>query len=173
MRHLTRGGLYLRVADPHWTDPLSSEYTRRHGGRWNAPERFGVVYLNASVAVARAQVRHKLEKLGIRPEDLARDQGPALVNTRIPTDRYVDAVGVAGLRAIGLPDTYPLDATGRPIAHERCQPIGQTAWDAGEPGIACRSAASPEPGVGGEELAFFARRQLAVDEVESYADWFW
>lgn len=172
MRHLERGGRYLRVADPSWSDPLSPTYARRRGGRWNAPGRFGVVYLNASLAVARSQVRHKLETRGIRPEDLARDQGPVLVHTHIPEDRFIDAVSAAGLRAIGLPRTYPLDETGQPVPHERCQPIGQAAWDAGEPGIACRSAATLSPD-GGEELAFFARRRLSVDTVEDYADWFW
>jgi hypothetical protein len=131
-----------------------------------------VVYLNAAVDVARAQVRHKLEARGIRPEDLATEEGPVLVHTHVPTDSYVDAISNVGLLGIGLPSTYPLDANGEPIAHNLCQPVGQRAWDSGEPGIACRSAAPTAPNHG-EELAFFARRSLRVSAVEAYVDWYW
>lgn len=173
MRHIRRGGPYLRVADPGWADPLSPAYARRRGGRWNPPGSFGAIYLNASLDMARAQVRHKLETRGIRPEDLARDRGPILVHTHVPADRYVDATTGAGLRSLGLPGTYSLDEQGRPIAHETCQPIGQRAWDGAEPGIACRSAVRIAP-AGGEELAFFARRRrLRVDRIQAYADWYW
>lgn len=174
MRHVRRGGRYLRVADPSWTDPLSPQYARRRGGRWNPPGSFGVVYLNASTDLARAQVRHKLEARGIRPEDLAPSQGPVLVATQVPEDDYVDAISDAGLLAVGLPTTYPLDESGTPIARGRCQPIGRRAWDSGEPGVACRSAARVG-GVSssGEELAFFARRRLRMDAVEAYGDWYW
>ena len=132
-----------------------------------------MIYLNASLGIARAQVRHKLEARGIRPEDLARDQGPVLVHTRAPAARYVDALTGAGLRALGLPDTYPLDRHQRPILHATCQPIGQRAWDAAEPGIACRSAIRIAP-ADGEELAFFARRRrLRVDAIQVYSEWYW
>lgn len=137
------------------------------------PGNFGVVYLNASVELARAQVRHKLETRSIRPEDLSPDQGPVLIHTHVPTDDYVDAIADAGLLALGLPDTYPLDRRGQPIAQNICQPIGRRAWDASEPGIACRSAARFAP-ANGEELAFFARRRrLRVDAIDAYADWYW
>jgi hypothetical protein len=131
-----------------------------------------VVYLNASVDVARAQVRHKLEARGIRPEDLLSEEGPVLVHTHVPEDDYVDAISIAGLRALGLPATYPLDEGGAPIAHSVCQPLGQQAWDSGEPGIACRSAAHTAR-VDDEELAFFARRRLRTYTIEDYADWYW
>jgi hypothetical protein len=123
--------------------------------------------------MARAQVRHKLETRGIRPEDLSRDRGPLLIHTRVPPDDYVDAITTRGLQTLGLPDTYPLDTHGEPIAHALCRLIGQRAWDASEPGIACRSAARIAL-ADGEELAFFARRRrLRVDAVDSYADWYW
>lgn len=172
MRHIRRAGTHLRVADRDWPDPLSGDYARARGGRWNSAGSFGVIYLNASVAVARAQVRDKLEPRGIRPEDLELDQGPVLVHTAVPADGYVDAVGDGGLSALDLPSTYPLDDRGRPIPHSICQPIGQRAWEAGEPGIACRSAARTAP-AGGEELAFFARRTLRATHVEDFADWYW
>ena len=172
MRHVARGGRYLRIADPGWRDPLSGEHARRRGGRWNPPESFDVIYLNASPNVARAQVRHRLEPRGIRPEDLDPEQGPLLVHTDIPEDRYVDAVSDRGLAALGLPESYPLDVGGSAIPHGVCQPIGQKAWDAAEPGIACRSAARTAPS-GGEELAYFARRPLPAQGAERFAEWYW
>ncbi|MGH2714660.1 MAG: RES domain-containing protein [Thermoleophilaceae bacterium] len=172
MRHVRRGGEYLRIADPDWGNPLSPEYARRRGGRWNRPGSFGVVYLNASLDVARAQVRHKLEPRGIRPEDLVPHRGPILVHTDVPDDRYVDAISDAGLGALGLPLTYPRDDRGQPVQHAECQPIGQRAWDAGERGIACRSAAETAP-LAGEELAFFARQTFERRRTERFADWYW
>lgn len=131
-----------------------------------------MVYLNASPSVARAQVRHKLEPRGIRPEDLNPEQGPLLIETDVPEDRFIDAVTDRGLASLGLPASYPVDASGSPIAHADCQPIGQRAWDEGEPGIACRSAAATAP-AGGEELAYFPRRPLREKTGERFADWYW
>lgn len=172
MRHVRRGGDYLRVADPDWKDPLSGEHAGRRGGRWNPPGSFDAVYLNASVEVARAQVLHKLEPRGIRPEDLEPDRGPLLVHTEVRTDDYVDAIRDGGLSALGLPTTYPLDGGGVLIPHGVCQPIGQRAWDADERGIACRSA-TPGLATGGEELAFFAREALQPRLTQGFADWYW
>jgi len=172
VRKIRRGGTYLRVADPAWEDPLSADYARVRGGRWNPPGSFGVVYLNATVSVARAQVREQLLPRGIQPEDLEVDQGPILVHTTVTTTEYVDGVTGAGLSALDLPQTYPVDEHGAGIPHERCQPIGQRAWDGGENGIACRSAAGSAP-AGSEELAFFARRSLHADAVEDFAEWYW
>jgi hypothetical protein len=170
MRHLTRGGRYLRVADPDWRNPLSPSYSKRRGGRWNAPGSFSVVYLNDSPALARAQVRAKLEPRGIRPEDLDPDRGPLLIHTDVPRLAYVDAVSERGLRSLGLPASYPLDANGETIPHGTCQPIGQRAREAGEPGIACRSAVGAQ---GEEELAYFGKERLPLRGREGFAEWFW
>lgn len=172
MRHIRRGGAYLRVADPTWRNPLSAEYALQRGGRWNPPGSFGVVYLNASVAVARAQVRDKLEPRGVRPEDLQTDEGPMLVHTTVPEDDYVDVITDRGCTSLELSKTYPLDEQEITVPHSVCQPIGQRAWVQGEPGIACRSAARSAP-ADGEELAFFARRPLKAERAEAFADWYW
>jgi hypothetical protein len=172
MRHVERGGSYLRVADPGWEDPLSGEYVRDTGGRWNPPGAFEVVYLNADLRVARAQVRHKLEPIGVGPEDLDPDRGPALIRTSIPRQPYVDAVSDRGLSSLGLPTSYPLDDRGKPVPHRACQPIGEKAWDRGEPGIACRSLASSP--VAGEELAYFNHgKKLKAESKEKFSEWFW
>lgn len=172
MRHVSRGGSYFRVADPSWDDPLSSEHARLRGGRWNPPRSFGVVYLNASREVARAQVRRKLEPRGIRPEDLDPAEGPSLVGTEVPRNRYVEAISKEGLAALGLPDSYPLDELGRTAPHSVCQPIGAQARKAGEHGIACLSAAPAAPR-GGEELTYFGSPALRAERVEPFVDWYW
>lgn len=171
MRHARRGGNYLRVADPGWSDPLSGVWSRARGGRWNAPDGFEVVYLNREVDVARAQVRRKLAPLAIGPEDLDPASAPVLVATEVPEAPYVDAVTEAGLRSLGLPDSYPQDAEGAPVGHATCQPIGAKAKAAGESGIAARSAAEvPSPG---EKLAYFGDQELEPGERRAFADWFW
>lgn len=128
MRHLERGGRYLRVADPGWDDPLSPFYSQQRSGRWNPPGEFGAIYLNSTRTLARDQVRFKLEPRGIRPEDLDLDSSPDLVHTDVPRQHYVDAVTDEGLAAIGLPPTYPLDARGQTI------PIARASRSASMPG---------------------------------------
>jgi hypothetical protein len=155
------------VADPDWDDPLDGRYAAERGGRWNPPESFPVVYLCHTIEVARANVYRKLEGQPYGPEDLR--TGPVLVRTRVPEDRYVNAVTEAGLRDLGLPKTYPLDSRRRPVPWRRCQPIGLRAWERGLPGIAARSAAA----IGGGELAYFGRRKLRRGAVRKFEDWFW
>jgi hypothetical protein len=171
MRHRRRDGRHFRVAEPSWSDPLSGEHSRARGGRWNPPGTFGVVYLNATVEVARAQVRKRLGPLAIGPEDLDPDAAPILVETEVPTAAYVDAVTDAGLRSLGLPAGYPLEERGAEVGHETCRPLGVAARAAGEPGIAARSAAEvPSPG---EELAYFGPAKLRPRGRRRFAEWFW
>jgi RES domain-containing protein len=169
---VTRGGVYVRVADPDWDDPLSGEYAKARGGRWNAPRAFAVVYLNGDVRVARANVLQRFAGLPYGPEDLLPLAAPVLVRTVVPEDEHVDVLSDAGCAAVGLPPTYPIDEDGALVPHEACRRVGQEAWDAGLPGIACRSAAPAAPS-GGEELAWFARGDSLVSlAVRRFADWF-
>jgi len=173
MLHVRRAGLYYRVADPGWDDPLNGDYSRRHGGRWNAPGSFPVVYLNRDLVTARAYVRRKFGGLPYGPELLRTERAPVLVSTNVPGDDYVDALSAEGCRDLGLPVSYPLDADGNLVSWTACQPVGQRAWDGGEPGIACRSAARPG---GTEELAYFSRpaaRSLVISDRQPFATWFW
>lgn len=174
MRRLRRGGHHFRVADPSWADPLDGRFAQRAGGRWNPPRSFPVVYLCASVAVARANVFRKLTGLPYGPEDLDPETGPVLVETQIPRALYVDAVTERGLEGLGLPKTYPHTSSGRIVGHRRCQGVGQAAWDAGERGIACLSAAPTAPS-GDEELVWFQRRgrRLSAKRTQSFEQWFW
>ena len=72
------------------------------------------------------------------------------------------------------PPGYPRNEAGDVVGWARCQPIGVDAWEAGLPGVACRSAAPTAP-PGGEELAWFqrGRRRLRARAVRRFDDWFW
>lgn len=172
MKHVRRGGRYLRVSDPAWSDPLDGRFSEATGRRWGSARSFPVVYLCADEHVARANVDHLYEALPYGPEDVDPDTGPGLAATDVPPAEYVDVVTGAGCKRVGLPPTYPLDASGTPVPWEPCRPVGQAAWDAGEPGIACRSAAPRAPR-GGEELAYFDRDgPLGVVERRRFGDWY-
>ena len=103
-----RGGVYVRVADPYWDDPLSGDFAMVRGGRWNAPGAFPVVYLNADEGVARANLLQRFAGLPYGPEDLEPSAAPVLVSTIVPEDDFVDVVTDAGCAAVGsaggLPD---------------------------------------------------------------------
>lgn len=167
-----RGGIYVRVADPDWDDSLSGAFAKARGGRWNASRAFPVVYLNGDVRVARANLLQRFAGLPYGPEDLEPAAGPVLVSTVVAEDAFVDVVSDQGCQAAGLPATYPVGDDGALVPHEVCRPIGRAIWDAGAPGIACRSAAPAAP-PGGEELAWFARGgRLTPLEVRRFPDWY-
>jgi hypothetical protein len=172
--HLRRAGTYLRVADPDWDNPLEGSYAGARGGRWNAPGSFPVVYLNRDVETARANVRRRFQGQPYQIEDVRPDRLPLLISTELDSNDYVDVVSGAGCAAAGLPRSYPFDAAGELVPHDVCQPIGQAAWDDGDPGIACRSAA-PGASRSGEELAWFHRdsTSLIVAASTAFKDWYW
>jgi RES domain-containing protein len=172
VRHIVRGGRYYRAADPGWRDPLDASHAQQRGGRWNPPGSFPVLYLNRDVRTARALVVHRFRGLPYGPELLRPERAPTLIATDLAADPYVDVVTADGCIAAGLPATYPVDDDGRPVPWAPCQAIGRRAWEAGERGIACRSAV---PG-GNEELAHFARpegEQLRPVGRWRFDGWFW
>jgi RES domain-containing protein len=166
-RTARRGGAYNRLAEPAWADPLDTSDARERGGRWNAPGTYGVLYLNGSPAVARAQARHKLAGQPYGIEDLAESEQHDLVDVEVSEGDYLDCVTDAGLEAVGLPATYPLA-----VGHADCRPVGAAARDAGRPGVACRSVAAPAEG---EELAVFdtAAAPVVMTGRRAFADWFY
>lgn len=173
-RHVTRSGRFVRVADPDWRRPLDPTFAAVRGGRWNPPDSFPVLYLCATLAVARAVVLGRFAGLPYGVLDLRPDRRPVVIETEVPSHRAVDVVTDAGCSAASLPPTYPRDSRGRKIGWERTQPIGETAWEQGERSIACRSAAVPTGG-DGEELAWFFRARtdrLAVSARRAFDDWF-
>lgn len=171
MRHRRLDGPFHRVADPSWEDPLDGRHSQKAGGRWNPPGSFPVVYLCREIAVARANVYRLLVGLPYGPEDLDPELAPVLIEVAVPMESYVDAFTKAGLRSLGLPDTYPLDRRGALVEWQECRPVGLRAWEAGEPGLAARSAARPD---GGMELAWFrSRRRLRQSHRRTFDEWFW
>ncbi len=169
MLRTERGGIYYRVADPSWRDPLDGTYAAMHGGRWTAPGSYPTVYLCQTIPVARGIVNHNFEGLPYGPEDIAPDAAPMLLDVTVAPAECLDVASPAGAQAVGLPATYPLDASGTEVRWEACQPIGRQAYDAGLDGVACASARAT-----GEELAHFNRmNKLAVAKSRPFAGWFW
>ena len=120
--------VWWRIADPSWSDPLDPDFARRRGGRWNPPGSFRVLYLNEDIGKARLNLRAFLAGWPYEPEDLRDDTGPVLIGCILPDRQIVcDAHSTAGVRAAGLPATYPLDEDGPPVPHARCQPVGARA----------------------------------------------
>lgn len=165
---ISRGGEYLRVADPDWEDPLDPSFSLTRGGRWNAPGAFPVLYLNADLATARANVERKYVGLSYGVMDLRSDRRPVLVAVDVPRSEFADIVTDAGCISAGLPSSYPVDSAGREVTHTRCQPIGLRASQEKLPGIACRSAARPV----GEELAWFTADRKDPKGRQDFDDWY-
>ena len=152
---LVDGQRWLRVADTAWRDPLDPSHAARIGGRWNPPDSFPTLYLNADLATARAQIERLLAGQPVRPEDLDDPPWLLVAATLPPRLRAADAVTDDGLRAVGLPASYPLDASGAPIPRAPCQAIGAALYAVELDGVLSRSAATPDGT--GCELAWFPR----------------
>jgi hypothetical protein len=164
------------VADPDWDEPLDGSYSARFGGRWNPPGSFPVCYLNRDLPTARANARHLLESrlagLPFGVDDIDPEELPVLIDTDVANDDFVDVTTDHGCVTVGLPPTYPVDSSGAPIPWEVCQPIGRAAWDGGEPGVACRSAAETAP-ADGEELAWFQLDHLLeAAQRRAFLEWY-
>jgi hypothetical protein len=170
-----RGGAYNRLAEPAWTDPLDTSYSKARGGRWNPPGAFGALYLNRDLRVARLRVEHALADHPYGVEDLDEAELHDVVELEVPEQEWLDCVGDGGLKALGLPVSYPRHPDGRPVEHPECRPIGQAAFNEGLPGVACRSAARGAT-TADEELAVFARAQgpkVTMAGRRAFSDWFW
>jgi RES domain len=150
---LPDGRVWLRVANADWKNPLDSNYAQQAGGRWNPPDAYPVLYLNADLTTARSQLERMLEGYPAGIDDLDEDAF-VLVAARLPKrQRCADAISAAGLKALELPGSYPLDAKGRAIPHSRCQRVGVAVRGRRLRGVLCRSAATPDGR--GRELAWF------------------
>lgn len=113
------GRVFLRVAAPEWQDPLDAHPAAAAGGRWNPPASFPTLYLNGDVATARMQLERLVEGTPFTTDDLD-DGAYLLVAATLPRNQTcADAVSAAGLRRLGLPESYPLDEAGEPVGHDR------------------------------------------------------
>lgn len=150
---LPDGRVWLRLAEPEWEDPLDPSFAAAHGGRWNPPNSYPVLYLNGDVETARLQIGRMLAGSPVHLDDLD-DAAYVLVAATLPrAQQSADAVTDSGLRALGLPPTYPLDRAGTPIGHATCQSVGMVLHGAALRGVWCRSACTSDGR--GRELAWF------------------
>lgn len=171
---LPDGRVWLRLAEPEWGDPLDPTFAAEFGGRWNPPGSYPVLYLNGDVQTVRLQIERMLAGSPVHPDDLD-DEAYVLVPATLPrSQRSADAVTDPGLRALGLPTSYPLDQAGEPIGHAPCQAIGAELRTDDVRGVWCRSACTGD-GLG-RELAWFpatprSRARRAWDEPLPLGRW--
>jgi hypothetical protein len=172
---LAEGHAWLRIADPNWSDPLDPTFARERGQRWNPPGTFSALYLNEDLVTARLNLRLFIAGWPFEPEDLRGDNGPCLVSARLPRgQRVADVHSRAGVAAVGLPPTYPLDANGFLIGHQTCQSIGVEVHQKGLRGLRCRSARAPDGA--GRELAWFpatSRSRATLIGTVPFDAWFY
>ena len=146
--------VWWRIADPAWTNPLDPSFAQREGGRWNLPGSFPTLYLDEEMATAHRHLRAFIAKWSCEPEHLRDDAGSILVGCTLPRRQSAcDAYSRVGVRAAGLPDSYPFEKDGRLVPHARCQPVGARVKAAGLRGVRARSAQSLDGA--GRELAWF------------------
>jgi hypothetical protein len=169
------GYRWLRVAQGDWEDPLDPTFAQEHGGRWNPPRSFPVLYVNADLRTARAQILALFEGQPVRPEDLE-DDAYWLIGVTLPRRQDVaDAASAEGVSALGLPDSYPLDDKGHRIGWEVCQPIGVAVHGSGLRGVFSRSAATLDGT--GRELAWFpaqrSSRATRIGHPVAFGTWWY
>jgi hypothetical protein len=166
---------WWRIADRNWRNSLDPTYAAERGGRWNPPASFPTLYFSEDEVTARLNLRAFIAGWPYEPEDLRDDNGPVLVGASLPRrQRVCDAHSRAGVAAAGLPKSYPVDGTGRPVTRERCQRIGVAARAAGLRGVRARSAQSRDGA--GRELAWFpatARSRAKRVTTLSFDAWYW
>jgi hypothetical protein len=172
---LANGWRWWRIAEAGWSDPLDPDYARVRGGRWNPPDSFPTLYLNEDVVTARLNLRRFIGQWPFEPEELRSDTGPVLVGATLPRDQDVcDAHTPAGVRAVGLPASYPLDGDGQPVRHDVCRVIGEHVRACDLRGVRARSAQARDGA--GRELAWFpatVRSRARRVVTRRFDDWYW
>lgn len=166
---------WFRICEADWDDPLDPSFAQLRGGRWNPPGSWPTLYLNEDVVTARLNLDAFIAGWPYRPEELDETNGPQLAVATLPRRQTVaDAHTPDGVTALGLPPTYPVDASGGLIAHDLCQAIGIGVHEAGLRGVRCRSAQAPRGA--GRELAWYpatVRSRAQLIERRDFVDWFW
>ncbi len=167
--------VWWRIADRQWPDPLDPSFAGRLGGRWNPPRSFSTLYLNQDVVTARLNLRAFIEGWPFLPEDLRDDTGPVLVGAQLPRGQTVaDVHTPAGVRAAGLPASYPVDGVGRAVPQSVCRPVGARAHETGLRGVRTRSAQVRDGA--GREVAWFpatGRSHARNVRTLSFTHWYW
>lgn len=166
---------WLRICEAGWKDPLDPTFAQVNGGRWNPPDSWPTLYLNEDLVTARLNLDAFIAGWPYRPEELDEKNGPQLAVATLPRNQtVVDVHTPAGVTAVGLAPTYPVDESGKLVGHDMCQAIGIAVHEAGLRGVRCRSAQAPRGA--GRELAWYpatARSRAHLIERRDYIDWFW
>ncbi len=167
---------WLRVADAAWEDPLDPSFADQAGGRWNSPGDGPTLYLCESIGAARAQIVRLLAPTSIDPDDLALDAPFILVTADLPArQRVADASTDLGLRALGLPRTYPVRRSGRRVPWADCRRAARAVRRGGLRGVLARSGVRPGMAAAERELAWFparGARARSVGKALAFRDWF-
>lgn len=128
-------------------DPLSGEGARLHGGRWNPPDLFPVIYLGVPVDVC-------MRELAKAAEDNHLDVATQLqVPYKLHTIR-VEEIPVLDLRSDENRAALGLDRDDLVGPWETCQPVGHAAWFLEFAGVLAPSATAAN----GLTLALFEHR---------------
>lgn len=166
---------WMRICEAEWVDPLDPTFAQAAGGRWNPPDSWPTLYLNEDIVTARLNLTSFIAGWPYRPEDLHETTAPHLAVATLPRGQTVaDVHTPAGVAAVGLPTTYPVDASDILVPHDVCQPIGADVKAAGLRGVRCRSAQTPLGA--GRELAWFPatpRSRPQLIERQPYSAWYW
>ena len=98
MRTVPVSGVYYRVADPDWPDPLDPSYAAAASGqRWNPPG-LACLYLSCDETTARANVTRLFFGLPYGPEDPDPATAPLLLTVELPNGDAADAFTDLGPR---------------------------------------------------------------------------
>ena len=166
---------WLRICDAAWADPLADTYARQVGGRWNPPRSWRTLYLNEDLVTARLNLERFTAGWPYEPEDLRPEAAPHLAVATLPRRQTVaDVHTPAGVKAAGLPATYPLRRDGTLVGHDVCQRVGARVHEQRLRGVRCRSAQAPRGA--GRELAWFpatVRSRATLVARRAFDDWYW
>lgn len=102
----------FRQMASEWDDPLSGEGARIHGGRFNPPNSFPVLYLCLTRACAVAELRNRGQQLaigveGLLPRTLYRYEVSLDQVLDLTSERTRDHVGISMLQILGNDLTFP------------------------------------------------------------------
>ncbi len=127
---------YLGEAFRHmaarWEDPLSGEGARIHGGRFNPPDSFPVLYLCTTRSCSAAELRYRGERLVIGVEGLL---PRVLYRYEVSLDRVLDLTSGETLEHLSVTNAQVV-GTDLGISHQ----IGEAAHATGSQAIRAPSA---------------------------------
>jgi len=149
------GRVYRQLAPGY--GPLSGEGARIHGGRWNPPDSFPVLYTAPDPATCLAELARAAALQGLRPVDLL---PRVLVSYEVQLSRVLDMTDAEVLAALNLrPEQLLTDDL------RRTRAIGAAALFVGFEAIRAESAARR----GAVALPIFITGLLADSSVEPVA----